>query len=171
MHVAERQSIPNLPVAPGDAAGLPHTIAFDSLKSLPERDYLQPHYQSQQQPPGLMPLCHPCVCRGCGCVSPVLAMCVCRNWNVTSNTVSFAWRSCCLHCLLHFGKCICSKVNICVGEVLKTNMRYCADSGLNLEVVKAITEELRERLGLTLFGYDTIVQEGTGSIPFCLVRH
>lgn len=53
MHVAERQSIPNLPSALTGAAGLPHTIAFDSLKSLPQRDYLQPHYQSQQQPPGV----------------------------------------------------------------------------------------------------------------------
>lgn len=52
MHVAERQSIPNLPAASSAAAGLPPTITFDSLKSLPQRDYLQPHYQSQQQPPG-----------------------------------------------------------------------------------------------------------------------
>ena len=52
MHVAERQSIPNLHAASSGAAGLPHTIGFDSLKSLPQRDYLQPHYQSQQQPPG-----------------------------------------------------------------------------------------------------------------------
>ena len=57
MHVAERQSIPNLPAEHSGAAGLPHTIAFDSLKSLPQRDYLQPHYQSQQQPPGgVLPL-------------------------------------------------------------------------------------------------------------------
>ena len=54
MHVAERQSIPNLPAVPTEAAGLPHTIGFDSLKSLPQRDYLQPHYQSQQQPPGVV---------------------------------------------------------------------------------------------------------------------
>ncbi|KAL3152451.1 hypothetical protein ABBQ32_001496 [Trebouxia sp. C0010 RCD-2024] len=87
MHVAERQSIPNLPAAHTGAAGLPHTIAFDSLKTLPQRDYLQPHYQSQQQPPG---------------------------------------------------------------------------SGLKHDVVQAITKELRKILGLTLFGYDTVVQEGTG---------
>ncbi|KAL3142372.1 hypothetical protein ABBQ38_002708 [Trebouxia sp. C0009 RCD-2024] len=87
MHVAERQSIPNLPAAHTGGAGLPHTIAFDSLKTLPQRDYLQPHYQSQQQPPG---------------------------------------------------------------------------SGLKHGVVRAITKELRKILGLTLFGYDTVVQEGTG---------
>lgn len=52
MHVAERQSIPNLPAAPAQAAGLPEVFAFDSLKSLPQREYLQPHYESQQQPPG-----------------------------------------------------------------------------------------------------------------------
>ena len=51
MHVAERQSIPNLP-AVAQAAGLPQVFAFDSLKSLPHRDYLQPHYESQQQPAG-----------------------------------------------------------------------------------------------------------------------
>ena len=52
MHVAQRQSIPNLPAAPTQAASLPPVIAFDSLKSLPQRDYLQPHYESQQTPPG-----------------------------------------------------------------------------------------------------------------------
>ena len=54
MHVAERQSIPNLPASSTQAAGagLPYVIAFDSLKSLPHRDYLQPHYESQQNPPG-----------------------------------------------------------------------------------------------------------------------
>ncbi len=31
-----------------------------------------------------------------------------------------------------------------------------------MEVVQAITDELRKRLGLTLFGYDTVVQENTG---------
>ena len=55
MHVAERQSIPNLPAAPDQAAGLPPVIAFDSLKSLPHRDYLQPHYQSQQHEAGTTP--------------------------------------------------------------------------------------------------------------------
>ena len=52
MHVAERQSIPNLPAVATQAAGLPQVFAFDSLKSLPHRDYLQPHYESQQQPAG-----------------------------------------------------------------------------------------------------------------------
>lgn len=37
-----------------------------------------------------------------------------------------------------------------------------AGSGLKPDVVRVITEELRKRLGLTLFGYDTVVQEGTG---------
>lgn len=37
-----------------------------------------------------------------------------------------------------------------------------AGSGLNIEVVHAITAELRKRLGLMLFGYDTVVQENTG---------
>jgi hypothetical protein len=31
-----------------------------------------------------------------------------------------------------------------------------------MEVVQVITDELRKRLGLTLFGYDTVVQENTG---------
>ncbi|KAA6428986.1 MAG: inositol-tetrakisphosphate 1-kinase 4-like, partial [Trebouxia sp. A1-2] len=53
MHVAERQSIPNLPAVATQAAGLPQVFAFDSLKSLPHRDYLQPHYESQQQPAGV----------------------------------------------------------------------------------------------------------------------
>ncbi|DBB10768.1 TPA: hypothetical protein ACH3X3_007252 [Trebouxia sp. C0006] len=87
MHVAERQSIPNLPAVATQAAGLPQVFAFDSLKSLPHRDYLQPHYESQQQPAG---------------------------------------------------------------------------SGLNMEVVRVVTDELRKRMGLTLFGYDTVVQENTG---------
>ena len=56
MHVAERQSIPNLPAVATQAAGLPQVFAFDSLKSLPHRDYLQPHYESQQQPAGNFPL-------------------------------------------------------------------------------------------------------------------
>lgn len=37
-----------------------------------------------------------------------------------------------------------------------------AGSGLNMEVVRVITDELRKRMGLTLFGYDTVVQENTG---------
>ena len=37
-----------------------------------------------------------------------------------------------------------------------------AGSGLKMEVVQVITNELRKRLGLTLFGYDTVVQENTG---------
>ena len=37
-----------------------------------------------------------------------------------------------------------------------------AGSGLKPDVVRAITEELRKRLGLTLFGYDTVVQLDTG---------
>ena len=37
-----------------------------------------------------------------------------------------------------------------------------AGSGLKPDVVRAITEELRKRLGLTLFGYDTVVQQDTG---------
>lgn len=41
-----------------------------------------------------------------------------------------------------------------------------AGSGLKPDVVRAITEELRKRLGLTLFGYDTVVQEGTGDGDF-----
>jgi len=56
MHVAERQSIPNLPAVATQAAGLPQVFAFDSLKSLPHRDYLQPHYESPQQPAGNFPL-------------------------------------------------------------------------------------------------------------------
>ena len=52
LHVTERQSIPNLPAGPSQGAGLPPSIEFDSLKSLPQREYLQPHYQSQQQPVG-----------------------------------------------------------------------------------------------------------------------
>ena len=39
-----------------------------------------------------------------------------------------------------------------------------AGSGLKPDVVRAITAELRKRLGLTLFGYDTVVQEGTGDL-------
>lgn len=52
LHVTERQSIPNLTAEASQEAGLPALIEFDSLKSLPQRDYLQPHYQSQQQLPG-----------------------------------------------------------------------------------------------------------------------
>lgn len=39
-----------------------------------------------------------------------------------------------------------------------------AGSGLKPDVVRAITAELRKRLGLTLFGYDTVVQQGTGDL-------
>ena len=39
-----------------------------------------------------------------------------------------------------------------------------AGSGLKPDVVRAITAELRKRLGLTLFGYDTVVQQGTGEM-------
>ncbi len=69
MHVAERQSIPNLPAVATQAAGLPQVFAFDSLKSLPHRDYLQPHYESQQQPAGDL---HLVTCSGDGtaCVFP-----------------------------------------------------------------------------------------------------
>ena len=74
MHVAERQSIPNLHAASTGAAGLPYTIGFDSLKSLPQRDYLQPHYQSQQQPPGevVCVISEHMFCRNVVCVSFVL---------------------------------------------------------------------------------------------------
>lgn len=53
LHVTERQSIPNLSAAGSQEAGLPSLIEFDSLKSLPQRDYLQPHYESQQQLQGI----------------------------------------------------------------------------------------------------------------------
>ena len=41
-----------------------------------------------------------------------------------------------------------------------------------MEVVQVITDELRKRLGLTLFGYDTVVQENTGVLAsqhLCIV--
>ena len=41
-----------------------------------------------------------------------------------------------------------------------------AGSGLKPDVVRAITEELRKRLGLTLFGYDTVVQQDTGDLEW-----
>ncbi len=47
-----------------------------------------------------------------------------------------------------------------------------AGSGLNMEVVQVITDELRKRMGLTLFGYDTVVQENTGVLAsqhLCIV--
>lgn len=52
LHVTERQSIPNLTAEASEGGSLPALIEFDSLKSLPQRDYLQPHYESQQQTSG-----------------------------------------------------------------------------------------------------------------------
>lgn len=46
-----------------------------------------------------------------------------------------------------------------------------AGSGLNIEVVHAITAELRKRLGLMLFGYDTVVQEDTGMLTLSPALH
>lgn len=45
-----------------------------------------------------------------------------------------------------------------------------AGSGLKHDVVQAITKELRKILGLTLFGYDTVVQEGTGELVLCPIN-
>lgn len=87
LHVTERQSIPNLSAAGSQDAGLPSLIEFDSLKSLPQRDYLQPHYESQQQLQG---------------------------------------------------------------------------KGISQEVVHVVTAQLKAILGLTLFGYDVIVEEHSG---------
>ena len=53
LHVTERQSIPNLTAEASEGGSLPALIEFDSLKSLPQRDYLQPHYESQQQTSGI----------------------------------------------------------------------------------------------------------------------
>ena len=77
MHVAERQSIPNLPAGPAEAAGLPHTIAFDSLKSLPHRDYLQPHYESQQQPPGVLLCLTAVLCFAVSCCAVLCCAVLC----------------------------------------------------------------------------------------------
>lgn len=45
-------------------------------------------------------------------------------------------------------------------------MLVSAGSGLKRDVVRAITQELRKILGLTLFGYDIVVQEDTGDLRF-----
>ena len=52
----------------------------------------------------------------------------------------------------------------------QTHVFVCAGSGLDIKVVRAITAELRKQLGLTLFGYDTVVQENTGSLPHKRLR-
>ena len=57
LHITERQSIPNLQAGASQGTSLPALIEFDSLKSLPQREYLQPHYESQQQLPGEGPTC------------------------------------------------------------------------------------------------------------------
>ena len=124
MHVAQRQSIPNLPAAPTQAASLPPVIAFDSLKSLPQRDYLQPHYESQQTPPGTIftlsimqkTLLGSAVCRG---TRPHLAATVdIELRNVVDTTSKFppAYQQSALQpascrvvatcCVLHYAECL-----------------------------------------------------------------
>ena len=47
---------------------------------------------------------------------------------------------------------------------------FDAGSSLRSEVVQIITEELRRKLELTLFGYDIVVEDATGMVHSCILQ-
>ena len=57
---------------------------------------------------------------------------------------------------------------------LTSHLTYAAPaagSGLKSEVVQIVTEELRRKLQLTLFGYDIVVEDLTGDNHCFMVSH
>lgn len=53
-------------------------------------------------------------------------------------------------------------------QVLSRFLSFPAGKGISQEVVHVVTAQLKAILGLTLFGYDVIVEEHSGSQAFWL---